>query len=209
MAVHIGHLLAEILRLRRWASGNPQLLARAFALESGFESAFSSEEYEFSVSIDQQEAVEDFLDAIDKDPNEPNSMYVKDELRRLGLDESVAWAVLELCLLEGRFVTAIRKLTEPGMPFHGLKGGIENGSDWLGALHYLELFDGTPETHKKLHACFSPAVPRVGERIVPRNGSAMRVVDVEYQVVKEGSGNIKGMTILMPCVYLEPESDES
>ena len=62
--------------------------------------------------------------------------------------------------------------------------------------------------HKKLHAVFVPAIPRVGEDVTPENGSAMRVVGVDHVTIALGESEGLRQPCLVPHILLEAIDDE-
>jgi hypothetical protein len=108
-------------------------------------------------------------------------MSIKTRLRQEKVREADAALVMQLCRLQSRFSEAVEKIAKaPGSRFAPLLRSRSNERDWQGALHYLELYDSDGE---KLHATFSPCVPRLGEIVRPQRGPRMKVVAVEHVAV--------------------------
>jgi len=199
-------ILAEVLRLQRWAGGAPLDAARIFGLLHGFESVLREQKQE-GISETTQEAVEDLLHEIESNGQVPDGLALKDRLNRQGIDEVVAERVMQLCRLQGRFVEAVDKVAAAqGSTFATLKRNRPPEEDWFGPLHFMELFDSTEGAKKKLHAVFGPSVPRVGETVTPERGSPMEVVAVDYAIVCREESNQN--PILIPNVILEAIDDE-
>ena len=200
-------ILAELLRLQRWAGGDAVTADRIFGLMHGFETVIAEEKESFGISRETQSKVEDMLEDVERGKQSTDGYDIKQRLLEDQIDESTAAKVLELCRLQSRFTEAYEKLTAPESYFPGLAGNRLPERDWFGALHYVELIDCTEEAHKTMHSCFSPAVPREGEYVAPENGPPMRVVEVRYEMISLGDGEGQRQPILVPFVYLENEDD--
>ncbi len=202
--VEIGRVLAEVLRLQRWAGGESVSAARIFGLMRGFETVLRAERECKGIDEATQDAVEDVLQEIDESEAALDGHSLKHIFYQLKIDETVAEDVMRLCQLQSRFNDAIKRIAEaPGSPFSTLARGERPPElNWFGSLHYMELVDCD---RRKLHSVFAPAVPRIGEYVRPEAGSLMRVVDVEYQVTKMDDGH----RILVPFVYLEEQEDNN
>ncbi len=174
-------VLAEILRLQRWAGGDSALAARMHGLLNGFETIIRQENESFGVSEEIQEKVEDIIDEVERGEQSADGWHIKQRLLRDDIDETVASKVIKQCMLEGRFGDGIEKLISDSSHFSHLKSEYVEELQWTGALHYIELVDTTENSHKKLHGCFAPGVPRVGDVITPENGEPMVVTEVEWQ----------------------------
>lgn len=203
-------VLAELLRLHRWAGGETVSAARVFGLMHGFETVIRKEYESFGISEKMQRLVEDMLEDVDHGRQAVDGLAIKNRLQTDGVDEVVAEAVLKLCRLQGRFGDVIDQLVEaPGSVFSSMQNDREPEQNWAGALHYMELVDCTGEGNKKLHGVFAPVVPRIGEMVTPQGGSAMRVVDVEHMVVNQGDRQgIRGHFQMIPFVYLEEATED-
>lgn len=200
-------LLAEVLRLQRWAGGEVISADRIFGLLHGFESVLSQEATSFGISREIQDRVEDLIEDVELGQQSAEGYQIKQWLLREDIDETVAGHVIKLCMLQGRFPQGVAMLTSPNSHFCGLSSLDASELQWLGTIHFMELVDCTEETHKKLHACFAATVPRIGEVITPENGSAMRVVDVEWVVMTQGREEGMRQSVLVPHVYLECEAE--
>lgn len=201
-------LLAEILRLQRWAGGDNKLAARTFGLMHGFESVIREENESFGISEETQDKVEDLLADIQSGKLSTGGMTIKDRLRDVGVNEDDAAIVIELCRLQGRFLDGIDKLIQgSGSVFGYLAATTLPEQGWYGALHYMELVDCSEGARKKLHSVCAPAVPRVGEFVTPQGGSPMRVVAVDHVVMTLAGGAGRSQHCLIPYVCLEPISE--
>jgi hypothetical protein len=205
-----GRILAEILRLQRWAGGEAVDAARLFGLMHGFETALRSENGGL-ITEEAQKRVVDMLDEVDRDP--ASASYIDARLRAAGIGRDTAIKVMELCRLQGRFTNAIKEIASaPHAPaeYRSLEE-TEPGpeSQWFGALHYLELVDCTKGIEKKLHAVFSPGIPRIGEFIEPERGSSMEVVDVRYVAIRQTGSEYAPLPMLVPYVYLRAIDEEA
>jgi hypothetical protein len=146
----------------------------------GFQSALE-EEQTLGITREIQDKVEDVLEDVEAGKQSADSTSVKSRLRQEDVRESDAALVMQLCRLQNRFPEAVEKIAKArGSRFGRLLRGRSNERDWHGALHYLELYDSDGE---KLHATFSPCVPRVGELVRPQRGPRMKVVAVEHVAV--------------------------
>ena len=197
-----GQLLAEILRLQRWAGGDAVAADRVFGLMHGFESVLE-ENRTAGISKATQDKVEDLLAEVDGGTQAVDGIAIKDWLRRAGVGESDAELVMQLCRLQGRFTDAIERITAaPDSTFGTLANWRSNESGWRGALHYVELIDSTDGARRKLHAAFSPCIPRVGDIVEPERGSRMEVVAVEHVAASEPHSHGGSGVFLTPCVLL-------
>lgn len=212
LSAQTGRILAEVLRIQRWAGGDSVSAARIFGLMNGFESTLRREAERGVITEATQEKVEDILEEIEGGEQSPTWMWVKGRLHSAGIDESDARAVMELCRLEGRFVDALDQI-------HKATGGHEGHApdlpehQWFGSLHYVELVDFSGDNRKPLHAVFAPSVPAVGDSITPQGGETMVVVDVDHVVISQGEEGEKVVHYLVPHVLLKPlqevEGDET
>lgn len=200
-------LLAEVLRLQRWAGGDAVSADRIFGLLHGFESTLNQESESFGISRELQRRVEDIIDDVENDRQSADGFAIKQRLLSDDIDEIVAGHVIKLCILQGRFSEGTAKLTSASSHFHDLTACDAPELQWLGSLHYLELVDCTEESHKKLHSCFAPSIPGIGEVLTPENGSPMRVVDVEWVMASQGGDEGLRKNVLVPYVYLECETE--
>jgi hypothetical protein len=198
-------ILAEILRLQRWAGGDSVSAARTFGLMHGIESVIRLETESFGISEETQRKVEDILDDVENGKQSTDGMSLKDRLRDDGVRESDASTVMELCRLQSRFGEAIDKIIQnAGSVFAHLASSDLPEQGWYGALHYMELVDCSEGAPKKMHAIFAAAVPRVGEFVTPQGGSQMRVAAVEHVAITIGSREGLSQHCLIPHVCLLP-----
>jgi hypothetical protein len=209
----LSRLLGELLLLQHWAGGNAVEPHRVFGLINGFESCLENELEEMhgrGISRETQERVENLLEAIDHGDESAAPTSVNDWLRREGIDKSVAAKVMQLCRLQDHLCDPIEQVVQaPGSQFTSLKRRqMLPDNQWYGALHYVELVDTSGESNKKLHAVFTPNVPRIGEYIQPEGGQKMIVVDVGY-VVMTMDDRGTSHPVLVPHVYLEPIAEDS
>lgn len=203
-------LLAEILRLQRWAGGEAVSSARIFGLMHGFETVIRQECECFGISKDTQRKVEDILEDVEHGRQSTDGPRIKDRLYRDGVDETDAGLVIQLCRLQSRFPDGIEQLINGrGSIFSYLSKDRLPEQDWSGALHYMELVDCTEGARNKMYAVFAPTVPRVGEIVSPQKGSTMKVVDIDHVVISQGSHEGISQHFLVPHVLLEAiEEDE-
>lgn len=202
-------ILAEILRLQRWAGGESVSADRIFGLMHGFESIIREESEGFGITQETQEKVEDLLEDVEADKQSTDGSAIKDRLHRNDIDEIDAENVMLLCRLQSRFIEGIEKISQGrGCVFPRLYGPRLPEQDWFGALHYMELVDCTEGVHKKMHAVFAPAVPRVGEFVTPENGSQMRVVAIDHVVITQGESEGMSQPTLVPHILLETIDDD-
>ena len=157
--LHHAKLLAEILRIQRWAGGESVSADRIFGLMHGFETVLREEAEGFGISAETQEKVEDLLDDVEAGKQSTDGMSIKDRLHADGVNENDAAKVMTLYRLEDRFIDGIEKIAQ-GNVFPGLKRPKLPEQGWRGALHYMELVDCTEGAYTKLHAAFAPALPR-------------------------------------------------
>jgi len=205
----VAKLLAEVLRVQRWAGGDAVSAARIHGLLHGFESVLNEEIESFGISEEVQDKVETMLEDVESGKQATDGLAIKDRLRHDNVDETDAARVLELCRLQERFPEEIDALTGLGSIFPGVSKLRQPEQNWFGALHYMELVDCTEDVHKKLHAVFAASVPRIGEVVTPENGTAMEVVAVEYSIVSQGEHESVSQPILVPFIYLEAIEDEN
>lgn len=206
--IRSSQLLAEILRIQHWAGGEAIDPDRIYGLMKGFESVIADEVETFGISADQQDLVEDLLEAIEAGSQSPNEMAIKSRLREVGVDESTARTVIKYCWLGERFTEAIQKISAAQGPFLHVETMRQPEDDWFGSLHYCELVDCTEGAHRSMHAVFTAAIPQVGSIIVPENGSPMRVVGVEYVVSSSDPLRKSRYSILIPHVLLQAADDD-
>ncbi len=203
-------MLAEILRIQRWAGGDSVPADRIFGLMHGFESVFREETESFGISEATQEKVEDLPEEVEAGTQSSSGTSIKERLRRDGIKESDAKRVMELCLLQSRFNEGIKKIAKgKGSIFRSLNQPRLPEQDWFGALHYMELIDCSEGVHKKMHGVFAPAVPRVGELVTPQQGSTMEVVGVEHVAIAQGDQEGIMQHCLIPHILLEAVDDDS
>lgn len=194
-------LLAEVLRLQRWAGGESVSAARIFGLLNGFESVIDEETESFGVSRKTQSAAEDIMDELDS--GKPvTGMELKDRIRQAGIDETDFDRVVELCRLEERFPDALKALDDAGLC--GAETPPEQ--EWLGSLHYMELHLTSGGIGKQ-HSVFAATIPRVGEMVSAFDENdrsiELRVVEVTHVL----SDQPNGMQILIPHVVATDEAE--
>ena len=206
--IPIPRVLAELLRLQRWAGGDPVPADRIFGLLHGFETVIRQESKSFGISEKTQRKVEDMLQDVDSGAQATDGMALKHRMYDDGVDETDAADVLELCRLQGRWTDAIDAVVNgQGSTFSGLSVRRQPEQDWFGSLHYIELVDCTDGVRNPMHAVFAPAIPRVGEIITPQRGSTMEVVGVEHLVADQGKDEGIRQHILIPHVLLQMLDD--
>ncbi|WP_397568985.1 hypothetical protein [Schlesneria sp. T3-172] len=201
-------ILAELLRLERWEGGDSIEATRIFGLLHGFESIVNAEIDSYGISEETQAKVEAFLQEIENEEATSDTNNVMRRLRSDNVDQSDAGKIIELCRMQGRFPAAIEKLIEePDSLFHHLKRSSPPERNWHGATHFMELVDCTAGARNRLHGVFAPAVPRVGEIVVPEGGSKMIVIGVEHHMTPQGIE--AGITThrLIPHVLLKAEDE--
>lgn len=197
-------ILAELLRLERWEGGDSVEAARIFGLLHGFETMISQEVESFGISAEAQAKVESLLQEVENDETPSDAMSVKQRLLGDGVDEADAAKIVELSRMQGLFPDAVDKLiSEPGSLFHHLKRTTPPEKNWFGATHFMELVDCTAGARNKLHGVFAPAVPRVGEIVVPEGGSKMVVIGVEHHMAPQGIQEGIPTHHLIPYVLLK------
>jgi len=202
-------VLAELLRIQRWAGGETVSADRIFGLLHGFESVLRRETESFGIDEDTQNKVEDLLEEVEARTQSPDGPAIKERLRRDGVDETAAYRIMQLCRLQSRFLEGIRLIASGrGCAFPGLNHPEHLTNGWRGALHYMELVDSTEGVHKKLHGVFAPAIPRVGEFVTPQGGSKMMVVAIEHQAITEAASEGCGQACLVPYVILQAIEEE-
>lgn len=199
----LAQILAEVVRLQRWAGGDAVSAARLFGLLHGFESVLD-EERESAIGRATQDKVERMLEDVEMGKQSPDNLAIKGRLHQTKVSESDAGRIMQLCLLQSRLIEGIRKIAEaPGSRFTSLLRYFSEECEWRGALHYVELYDTTDGARRKLHGAFTAAIPREGEIVTPERGSPMRVVAVEYVVGKLDEKGESPYLLLMPHVILE------
>ncbi len=202
-------MLAEILRLQRWAGGDSVSADRIFGLLHGFESTLEQESESDGISKSTQRKIEDLLEDVEHGKQSSDGMSIKDRLHRDGVDESDASRVMELCRLQSRFTEGIEQIVQSqGSVFRYLHDSRLPEHDWFGALHYMELVDVTHGGRNKMYAVFAPTVPRIGEVVTPQSGSRMKVVEVEHVVIAQGAQEGVLQHYLAPHVLLEAVEEQ-
>ena len=91
---HFVRLLAEVLRIQKWAAGEAISASRIFGLMHGIESVCRQESESFGISEAVQDKVEDILEEIETGTQKTDGMSIKDRLRADGIDElmrAVSW----------------------------------------------------------------------------------------------------------------------
>lgn len=208
LRIRSAQILAEIVRLQRWAGGDAVDPSRIFGLMHGFESVISEEVASFGVSAADEEKIRDLLEAIEDGRQSPEGMHIKSQLRELKVDESTARNVMEYFWLGNEYGEALDQIANAKGSFASFKDNRQPEDDWFGSLHYCELVDTTEGAHRKLHAVFTAAVPQVGDFVTPQNGPSMRVVSVDYVVATPDDRRGSKQAILIPHVMLEAIEDD-
>lgn len=207
---HFARTLAELLRIQRWAGGDSVSADRIFGLMHGFETVLRQERTSFGIAADKQEKIEHLLEEIESGSQSADCLSIKDRLRRDGITDTEAACVMNFCRLQSRFIDGIEQVMQGrGKGFSSLGNAQLPEQEWVGALHYMELFDATEGAHKKMHAVFAPAVPRVGECVTPQGGSRMRVIAVDHVVLIQGRSEGHAQPCLVPHVILESLDEDS
>lgn len=197
-------ILAEVLRIQSWAGGDTVSAERIFGLMHGIESVIRQETESFGISEEIQRKVEDMLEDIEYGKQSTDGLAIKDRLRSDDVDETDAATIMELCRLQSRFGPEIDRIIDgKGSAFKYLNRRRLPGQDWFGALHYMELVDGTDGARNKMYPVFAPTVPRVGEIVSPQQGSKMQVVQIEHVVIEQGLEMGVPQHYLVPHVWLE------
>ncbi len=182
----VSRVLAETLRLQRWAGGDSVDAARVFGLTHGVESVIRQERESPGISEETQEKVEDILEDIEAGQQSVVGRELKHRLLRDKLDEPTVATVVHLCQLQSRFLDAAKRLAERGSHLFGVIGQQQLPErEWLGAQYYVELVDCSEGDETPMHAVMVPALPRVGERVVPQAGTVMEVVGVEHRAASQ------------------------
>ena len=204
-------ILAEILRLQRWAGGDSVSAKRIFGLANGFESLLDEEAESFGISRKLQEKIEDVFEDIEAGNQSADGISFKSRLHRDRIDESDAACVLQYCRMGGRFGDAYKKLVDDdGAVFSYLKSSNDPEREWFGATHYMELIDCSSEERNKMYGVFAPAVPRVGELVTPQRGQTMEVIGIDHVICSQGDTERATYHILVPHVLLktiEPDTE--
>jgi hypothetical protein len=202
----LARILAEVLQLQRWAGGPEVPRDRIHGLLEGLQSTLEQEVESFGITRDEQDAVEDVLDDIERGKQNPSGLAIKHRMIADDIDEMDFHTVVEQCILESRFTEGISKLDGYSNQKRPIVESRER--EWIGALHYMEICDCTEGVETKLHSVFAAEVPRIDEIISPEGGSDMRVIDVVHRMVRMGD---EGETrlVLIPHVLVEPlDSDD-
>jgi hypothetical protein len=208
-AIPMPQILAEVLRLQRWAGGEHVSADRVFGLMHGFETVIRQEAESYGISEETQDKVEDLLEDVENGKQSPDGPSIKDRLWREKIDETDALRVMELCRLQSRFTEGIELIAKaPGCIFAGLNKPRLPEQDWFGALHYMELVDCSAGERAKMHSVFAPSVPRVGEMVTPQRGTVMEVVDVEHVIISQGDDEGIKQHYLVPHVILKSIEEE-
>ena len=202
-------ILAEVLRLQRWAAGESIDAATIFGLEHGVESVidrlFECRDW---LDRDTQERAEDIIEAVEAGSQSTDGMSIKNRLQTDQIDESDFSSVLKLLLLEGRFTDGVTAIIEGrGSVFAGIKQSRPSEQQWRGNLHYIELVDCSSGEKMKLHAVYASAVPCVGDTVTPEGGQQMRVIEVEHMIATVDHNIGFPQKIMTPHVYLVADDD--
>lgn len=208
-AILIAKLLAEVLRLQRWAGGDSIPASRILGLLYGFETELRNECKSFGISEETQDKVEDLLEAVESGEQSPKSESIKSRLKAAQIKESDAVCVMELCWSQGRLTEGIEAIaTAPRSRFRKLAKPRHSEQNWFGALHYMELVDCSAGKRAKPYAVFAPSVPCIGEVVTPQLGTSMKVVGVEHVVISQGDQEGITQRYLVPHILLESIDEE-
>ena len=202
--VLIAKLLAEVLRLQRWAGGDSIPASRILGLLHGFETELRNECKSFGISEETQDKVEDLLEAVESGQQSPKSESIKSRLKAAQIKEADAIRVMELCWSQSRFTEGIEAIaTAPRSRFRKLAKPRHSEQNWFGALHHMELVDCSAGKHAKMYAVLAPSVPCIGEIVTPQLGTQMKVIDVEHVVISQGDEEGITQRYLVPHILLE------
>src|SRR5262249_9572319 len=102
LRIWLARIMAEVLRVQRWAGGDSVSAARVFGLQHGFETTVREESIP-AVSEMIQDKVEDLLADVQAGKQKTDGLSIKDRLLQDGVDEEAARLVMEQCRLESRF----------------------------------------------------------------------------------------------------------
>ena len=206
--------LADILHLHRWAGGDQVDLATIFGLAKGIESVIRETlPEEDGISSETQRKIEDILDDVDRGKQSTDSISLKNRLHREGISDTDAITIMRLCILQRRFTSAIKKISEgPGGTFESIFMEKTETSNWDGAKIYMELVLETDEGRLETIPTFAPCLPRVGETIdlsylFDKKAGEMRmeVVGIGYDAHRmKDPLDQHPMAQLVPYVILEP-----
>ncbi len=210
--------LSDILHLHRWMGGEQVGLATIFGLANGVESVIK-ESLPHGISDKTQEKIEDVLQDVLNGTQSPDSLAIKDRLRRDGIDDGDAITIMQLCVLQSRFTPEIKRIAESGSAFSSVFGDRTKTADWDGAKIYMELVVDLDlgEQKSKMISTFAPCLPRIGETIDlsdlfgKKAGSMwMEVVGIEYSAHRmDDPLDKQPMTKLIPYVILESCKSET
>lgn len=200
----LAKLLAEVLRLQRWAAGDSVPASRVLGLSHGFETELRNECESFGISKETQDKIENLLEAVENGKQSPKSESIKSRLKAIKVKESDAARIMELCWSQSRLTEGIEAIASaPRSRFRALAKPRHSEQNWFGALHYMELVDCSAGKRAKMHAVFAPSVPRIGEIVTPQLGTSMRVVDVEHVVISQGEQEGSTRHCMVPHILLE------
>jgi hypothetical protein len=204
----LARVLAELLRIQRWAGGEAVSAARIFGLQHGVESVLRQDEESFGIDNDTQDKVEQMLEDVEAHKQSADGIAIADRLRREGVSETHASRVMSLCRLQSRFLDGIRLVASgTGSNYRWLLQPENVTTGWRGAVHYMELVDTSEGVRKTHHAVWAPAVPRVGEYVTPQGGPRMKVVAVEHVVITEAMSEGCEQHCLVPQIVLQADED--
>ena len=206
--------LSDILHLHRWAGGDQVDLATIFGLAHGIESVIRETLPDTrGISSETQSKIEDVLDDVDRGTQAIDAISLKNRFHRDGISEDDAINIMQLCLLQSRFTSAIKKISEgPGGTFSTIFSEKTETSNWDGAKIYMELVLETDKGRLETIPTFAPCLPRVGETIdlsdlfdKKAGEMRMKVVGIGYDAHRmKDPLDQHPMAQLIPYVILEP-----
>ena len=203
-----GSVLAELLRLQRWAGGDLAVPAsRIYGLANGFESALEDER-ERGISRETERAVAAMLEEVEAEKQPADGSAIQERLRNDGVNEADAARVMTLYSLQERYTDGIARIASAaGSAFSGLTPAEPQTHGWAGALHYIELVEQKEGERDHWHAVMAPSVPQVGELVRPERGTPMEVIAVEHQITTRGAEGERSQPVLVPFVILKSLGD--
>lgn len=201
-------LLAEVLRIHRWAGSNEATAAKVFGLLHGIETVINPDDAEpMGISRETQDKFDDILDEIESTSQPANGMSLKARLRSDGIDEVDAKTLLDYYRLSGKFAEAIDMIAQADGSIYTSRTVNSDERNWRGGLNYFEICYDLPDGTHKTIGVFSPTVPRIGETVNLRDQQAMRVVDVVYLLCDDDEPTNGSTQYLLAHVIVEPAVD--
>ena len=157
------------------------------------------------ISEEHEEAFETLLEDVENGRFEASDgAAIKSRLHELNIEESDAIAILKLMRLQEGCPESVEKLFKECSIFAPQRRRQSVVSEWIGAVHSIELLDETVDPPKSWFV-FSPCIPQAGETIEPENGTTMVVVKVAYRATSDKSDPTR--PILAPVVYVRPDEN--